>query len=111
VSDVRSSDRLTDSAVCLVASELGPDRQLEKMLAGAGRLATGTKPVLEINPRHDLIVSLAALSDGDQSFKEDAAHLLYDEARVLDGEPACCRGELVLSFKDSGGRPCGRDGA
>ena len=56
------------------------------MLAGAGRLATGTKPVLEINPRHDLIVSLAALSDGDQSFKEDAAHLLYDEARVLDGE-------------------------
>jgi molecular chaperone HtpG len=86
VSDVRSSDRLTDSAVCLVASELGPDRQLEKMLAGAGRLATGTKPVLEINPRHDLIVSLAALSDGDQSFKEDAAHLLYDEARVLDGE-------------------------
>jgi len=86
VSDVRSSDRLTDSAVCLVASELGPDRQLEKMLAGAGRLATGTKPVLEINPRHDLIVSLAALSDGDQSFKEDAAHLLFDEARVLDGE-------------------------
>jgi molecular chaperone HtpG len=86
VSDVRSSDRLTDSAVCLVASELGPDRQLEKMLAGAGRLATGTKPVLEINPRHDLIVSLATLSDEDQSFKEDAAHLLYDEARVLDGE-------------------------
>jgi molecular chaperone HtpG len=42
--------------------------------------------VLEINARHDLIVSLAGLGDGDNTFKEDAAHLLYDEARVLDGE-------------------------
>src|SRR4029078_10154695 len=36
VSDVRASDRLTDSAVCLVASEQGPDRSLEKVLAGSG---------------------------------------------------------------------------
>jgi molecular chaperone HtpG len=86
VSDVRPSDRLTDSAVCLVASELGPDRQLEKMLTGTGRLASAAKPILEINARHDLIVSLAALSDDDRAFKEDVAHLLFDEARVLDGE-------------------------
>ena len=86
VSDVRASDRLTDSAVCLVASEFGPDRQLERMLAGTGRLGLAAKPILEINPRHDLIVSLAALSDDDHAFKEDAAHLLFDEARVLDGE-------------------------
>ena len=39
VSDVRASDRLTDSAVCLVAPESGPDRSLEKLLAGAGRLS------------------------------------------------------------------------
>ncbi len=38
VSDVRASDRLTESAVCLVAPEHGMDRQLEKLLAGAGRL-------------------------------------------------------------------------
>ena len=38
VSDVRVSERLTDSAVCLIAPEAGPDRQLEKMLIGAGRL-------------------------------------------------------------------------
>ena len=86
VSDVRASDRLTDSAVCLVAPEGGPDRTLEKLLAGSGRGMPSAKPVLEINARHDLIVSLAGLGDGDNSFKEDAAHLLYDEARVLDGE-------------------------
>ena len=72
VSDVRASDRLTDSAVCLVASDLGPDRQLEKLLASAGRLKSATKPILEINPHHELIVALAALSDGDSTLKKDA---------------------------------------
>jgi molecular chaperone HtpG len=92
VSDVRPSDRLTESAVCLVAPELGPDRQLEKLLAGAGRLKTAAKPILEINPRHDIVVTLASLTDDDLAFKQDAAHLLFDEARILDGDrPADAR--------------------
>jgi molecular chaperone HtpG len=86
VAEVRASDRLTESAVCLVAPEFGPDRQLEKMLAGAGRLTSASKPILEVNPRHELVVALAGLGEDERSFKEDAAHLLYDEARVLDGE-------------------------
>jgi molecular chaperone HtpG len=86
VSDVRASDRLTDSPVCLVASEHGPDRQLQRLLAGSGRIRVATKPVLEINPHHELVVALAALGDDERAFKEDAAHLLFDEARVLDGE-------------------------
>jgi molecular chaperone HtpG len=37
-------------------------------------------------------VALASLSDDDLAFKQDAAHLLFDEARVLDGErPADAR--------------------
>jgi molecular chaperone HtpG len=86
VADVRASDRLTDSAVCLVAPDSGPDRALERILAGAGRLGSASKPIFEVNPRHETIVALAALGDGDQAFKEDAVHLLFDEARVLDGE-------------------------
>jgi molecular chaperone HtpG len=86
VAEVRVSDRLTDSAVCLVAPESGPDRALEKLLAGAGRLTAASKPILEVNPRHQLVVALAALGDDERAFKEDAAHLLFDEARVLDGE-------------------------
>ena len=87
VSDVRASDRLTDSRVCLVAPETGLDRQLEKLLAGAGRLKVTAKPILEINPRHAIVVALASLGEDDLAFKQDAAHLLFDEARVLDGEP------------------------
>jgi molecular chaperone HtpG len=92
VSDVRASDRLTDSAVCLVASETGMDRSLEKLLQGSGRVVNATKPVLEINPRNALVTALAGLGADEDSFKQDAAHLLLDEARVLDGEkPADAR--------------------
>ena len=86
VAEVRASERLTDSAVCLVAAESGPDRALEKILANAGRLTSASKPVLEVNPHHKLVVALAALGAGEQGFKEDAAHLLFDEARLLDGD-------------------------
>jgi molecular chaperone HtpG len=86
VAEVRASERLTDSAVCLVAPDKGPDRALERLLAGAGRLTSASKPVLEVNPQHELIKALAALGDGEREFKEDAAHLLYEEARLLDGD-------------------------
>ena len=104
VAEVRASERLTDSAVCLVAPDSGPDRALERILAGAGRLNAASKPILEVNPRHDIVVALAKLGDGDRAFKEDAAHLLFDEARVLDGErPADAR-----QFSDRLGRVLGR---
>jgi molecular chaperone HtpG len=78
--------------VCLVAPDSGPDRGLEKIFASAGRLPSAAKPILEINPRHELVAALAALGDSERTFKEDAAHLLFDEARVLDGErPADAR--------------------
>ena len=100
VAEVRASERLTDSAVCLVASEQGPDRALERLLAGAGRLTSASKPVLEVNPQHELITALASLGEADRSFKEDAAHILYEEARLLDGDrPADAR-----AFSDRLGR-------
>lgn len=86
VFDVKASDRLTESAVCLVAPELGPDRQFERLLNAAGRLDKAAKPILEINPRHERIAAFAKLGKDERAFKEDIAHLLYDEARVLDGD-------------------------
>jgi molecular chaperone HtpG len=87
VTDVRASDRLSESPACLVAGEHGPDRRLERILAQAGR-GDVSKPVLEINPRHDLVTLLAARfkDASDKSLMEDAAWLLLDEARLMDGE-------------------------
>jgi molecular chaperone HtpG len=84
VADVRVSGRLTESAVCLVAPEHGPDRQLEKILQGAGRLQTASKPILEINAGNELVREIAAMKD--ELFRQDAAWLLFDEARILDGD-------------------------
>jgi len=84
VADVRVSARLTDSAACLVASDQALDRQLERILQGAGRLQAAEKPVLEINPDSGLIKSLAGQSD--DALRNDAAWLLLDEARILDGD-------------------------
>jgi len=85
VSDVRASDRLIESAVCLVASEQGYDRQLEKILQGAGRLQSGAKPILEVNMEHPVVKAIAAKIDAP-SLRDDAAFLLLDQARVLDGD-------------------------
>lgn len=85
VSDVRASERLTTSAVCLVAPESGMDRHLEKLLASAGQLTQTALPVLELNAGHALIRKLAAIDDGDV-LKADLAHLLLDQARIADGE-------------------------
>jgi molecular chaperone HtpG len=42
--------------------------------------------VLEVNPAHPQIERLAALPESDE-LRTDAAHLLLDEARIVDGEP------------------------
>ena len=88
IEDARASDRLTDSVACLVAPEFGPDRQLEKMLAAHGRLQDRVKPVLEVNANHPLTSSLAKrFKEGrDRDLVDDAAWLLLDEARLVDGE-------------------------
>ena len=105
VSDVRSSSRLTESAVCLVASEQGPDRQLEKILQGAGRLKTAAKPVLEVNAGSALVRLAAGLPD--DASREDAAWLLLDEALVLDGDrpadPRAFAGRLSRLFEKAYG--------
>lgn len=84
VADVRVSNRLTESAACLVAPEGGLDREMERLLQGAGRLQTAEKPVLELNAGHSLVKALSGIADA--GFKADAAWLLLDEARILDGD-------------------------
>ncbi|MCC2111955.1 MAG: molecular chaperone HtpG, partial [Hyphomicrobiales bacterium] len=88
VADVRLSTRLADSPVCLVAADFGPDRRLEKMLQHQ-QGAIATAPVLEINPDHPLTVALSTrltAAGEDKSDIEDAAWLLYGQARILDGD-------------------------
>ena len=86
VSEVRASQRLTESAACLVASAQGRDRELERLLARQNRGA-GAKPILELNMGHDLVKALAAaLGEKRDADVADIAALLLDQAHILDGE-------------------------
>ncbi|MGH6848345.1 MAG: molecular chaperone HtpG, partial [Methylocella sp.] len=87
VEAVRASGRLSSSPACLVASDRGPDRRLERILAESGRFGPASKPVLEINPEHPLIRALAArIGAPDKEKFEDIVWLLFDEARLMEGE-------------------------
>lgn len=90
VKDVRVSHRLTDSAVCLVAADGDMDMYLERLLRQHRRLDgdAATPRILEINPGHELVrrmASIAAEADAEAKLV-DPAHLLLDQARILEGD-------------------------
>ena len=87
VSDVRASKRLTDSACCIV-NDGQMDRTLEKLLSRQKDSGVSiSSPVLEINPSHVLVKALSnAVKTKGASSVDDAAHLLLDQAFVLEGE-------------------------
>ena len=89
IKDIRASDRLSVSPVCLVADEGAMDMHLERLLTQHNRLPGTTPRILEINPRHALIRALAARAKqkGAAEALSDAAHLLLDQARIVEGEP------------------------
>ena len=89
VKDVRTSERLTDSPVCLVADDGDLDMHLERLLRQHKHEMPEQKRVLEINPSHDLTRALARMvgQKGATEALEDAAHLLMDQALILEGEP------------------------
>ena len=88
VKEVRVSKRLTDSPVCLVADGM-MDRTLERLLSRQQDSGVSlSAPVLEVNAGHGLIKALAAVANSKgPDAVADAAHLLLDQAQVLEGEP------------------------
>jgi molecular chaperone HtpG len=97
VKDVRPSERLTESAVCLVAAEGEMSMHLEKMLRAHNQSPGERARILEINPRHALIKGLAARvkAGGTDATVEDAAFLLLDQARIIEGEPPADAGAFA----------------
>ncbi|HYD65665.1 molecular chaperone HtpG [Azospirillum sp.] len=90
VKDVRSSERLTDSPVCLVADDNDMDMHLERLLKQHKQLGVGpSKRILELNPGHPLIKRLTerAKAGGASGDLDEMAWLLLDQARIVEGDP------------------------
>ncbi len=86
VKDVRGSDRLTESPVCLVADEGDMGIHLERLLRQHQQGQGEAPRILELNPRHALIRSLAEKAKADGAALSDQVWLLFDQARIMEGE-------------------------
>ncbi|NNE35045.1 MAG: molecular chaperone HtpG [Rhodothermales bacterium] len=87
VEDVVVSKRLVDSAATLVVGKQGMDAQTERMMRIMDQNFTGSKKVLEINPKHALVINLSELrtAGGNEELIEKAILQLFEGALLLDG--------------------------
>ncbi|MBL95605.1 MAG: Chaperone protein HtpG [Alphaproteobacteria bacterium MarineAlpha3_Bin5] len=103
VKNVVSSKRLTDSACCLVADENAMDMNLERLLKQHNQLEDLGPRILEINPKHPLIKGLAKIAakkGAKTQILHDASHLLFDQARIVEGEPVADPRAFVKRMSD-----------
>jgi len=84
VKDVVASSRLHESPSCVVVDENDPTAQMQQMLRQMGQTEMPeVKPILEINPDHEIVKKLEATSD--ESLISDASLLLLDQALMVEG--------------------------
>ena len=86
VKEVKVSSRLSESPSCLVADENELGGNMERIMKSLGQDVPETKPILEINPSHPLVMKLKAKVD------DDIVKVLFDQAVLSEGgqikEPA-----------------------
>ncbi|MBE76828.1 MAG: molecular chaperone HtpG [Candidatus Marinimicrobia bacterium] len=84
VKDVKPSNRLSDSPSCIVADENDPTAQMQEIMRATGQVGMPEiKPILEINPNHDIIKKLVSMRKG--KFFDDSVLLLYEQALLQEG--------------------------
>ena len=91
VKDVRISDRLVDSPCCLIADQYDMGGNMERILKAIGQDAPTAKPILEINPDHEIIRRI----DVDSENAKLWAQLLFDQAALAEGASLKNPGEFV----------------
>jgi molecular chaperone HtpG len=89
VKEVRFSNRLTDSACCLVADEYGMNANMERIMKSLNQSVPESKRILELNPDHAILKAMAELhaKEKDAPTIGDYADLLYDQALLTEGSP------------------------
>jgi len=83
VEDVRVSHRLTSSPACVVLNEQDMALYMQHLLKQAGQALPDTKPVLEINPQHPLVLKMKDETDMDQV--KEWSTLLFEQAILAEG--------------------------
>ena len=87
VSDVKISNRLKSSPVCLVSSDEGISLSMEQILSEMEKPIYKANRILELNPEHQLFATLKGLyatAPDSEDFK-DYCELLYGQALLMEG--------------------------
>ena len=84
VKEVRTTTRLTSSPACLVVDEYDIDPGLERLLKAAGQTVPGSKPIMEINPNHPIILKMK--NENDEQRFSDWSWILFDQSVLSLGE-------------------------
>ncbi len=89
IKEVRLSSRLTDSACCLVADEMGMNANMERIMKAMNQDIPPVKRILELNSKHPLMPKLLAMVEADDASGAlgDYADLLYSQALLTEGSP------------------------
>jgi len=82
-SEVRATQRLTDSPACLVLGQYDVGYQMRKIMEASGQQAPESLPILEINPEHPLLERLNAETK-EERFSE-LANVVFDQAALAEG--------------------------
>lgn len=87
IKEVRLSARLIDAPSCIVSDPEDPNAAMIKMMRQMGAMGMGAdipepKPILELNPNHTILTKLL---DAETQTQEEVAHLLLEEAKLLEG--------------------------
>ncbi|EFO79181.1 heat shock protein 90 [Oscillochloris trichoides DG-6] len=87
IKEIRASKVLRDNPARLVSDDDGPGREMQRIQQMLGRETLNLPRILELNPAHPLIVSLArrAAADPNDPILQAAAEQLYDNALLLEG--------------------------
>jgi len=83
VKEIRLTKRLKDSPACVVFDKNDPDIAMQQILRQMGQEVPTPKPILEINPEHEIFKKL--LEKNDEAVTRDIAHVVLDEAKMAAG--------------------------
>lgn len=98
VKEVRLTHRLVDSPACVVFDEQGLSGHMQRLLAQAGQNFMPTKPILELNPKHPLILRIKGEANSERFAR--FAEVILGQALLAEGEQLPDSASFVKSLNE-----------
>jgi molecular chaperone HtpG len=108
IAEVKISNRLKSSPVCLVSGDSGISLSMEQILSEMDNNQFKAKRILELNPHHEVFQVLKKLYESNPSSEalRDYCELLYGQALLMEGltpdDPAGFANKVAVLMAEAG---------